>query len=618
MTGTAENSGGGSTRLAWILLLGIVPIHFLCFYWWAAQDYYFSGDALYYFSRQVHSLSDLAARFLSVDELYQYRPLTYVFFSFVLLPLFGTHPQPYHVTAYVFSAINILLACAVVYYSVGRNKQVALFAAIFLLLNPVNFFPSFGPTFIDQWLSSFFYFATLLIVFGESTKLAAIAPVTFLLALLSKEHSIMLPVHATLVLLARNTTYRDTFKKTRNLWIVLTVFAAFQLAIRHGNAFAPEGTNPNLQFSFSLSRIMELLKGAKAAIFYPENYRHDQWIGFGRWIRLASLIPLSAAVLIAVKRRPRLAMAGIFWIALSLVPVAFLHQAPAPRHYYLALPGLAILFACAFQSWRAMAAVTPLLAIVTLTNVHLYEQESWIAVGARLTKEYLGRIETIIGETGRSSFYVIPGGDPYFYWHVDAGAALPSLLGRHATFRFAALKEPLETQEWLNNGVNVVLARNGEIMDALKAGQFPPPAHQNVCFLIRKLVATAKECAVLFRGQPLDESSGSLATPNHLPIFEVPEGVATLSRVTIRIAADGGLFLRRAVRLDSKSPGMTVELYGQRGTSFKKIFARRLKPGERCELLYSIAPDVFDHAVLRIQPAGSLSGGQNDWLLWER
>ena len=213
----------------------------------------------------------------------------------------------------------------------------------------------------------------------------------------------------------------------------------------------------------------------------------DQIIGFGRAVRLAVLVPLFAVVVIALKRKPRLAVSGMIWLAFSLVPVIFLRQPPAPRHYYLGLPGLAILFACAFPAWRTMMVVTPVLALVTITNVHLYARESWVAVGARLTKTYLGRIETLLQETGRSSFYVMNGGDPRFFWHVDGGAALPFVLGQDATFRFAELNEPLETDKWLNNGVNVVFAQNGEITDPVETGEFPPSTDPKICSVVRRL-----------------------------------------------------------------------------------------------------------------------------------
>jgi hypothetical protein len=612
------NAGSRPTALPWLLLLGIFPIQFLCFYWWPARDYYFSGDALYYFSRQIDSLPELAARFFSVDELYQYRPLTYVFFTFVLLPVFGNNPHPYHLVAYLFSTVNILLACACVYYWVGKNAQLALFASIFLILNPVNFFPSFGPTYIDQWLSSFFYFLTLLLVFRDSPKAGLLAPIAFLLVLLSKEHGVILPAHALLVLLVLGTPLRDAFRKTRNLWILLAVFVVFQLVIRHGVVFAPETSNPNLQFDFSVTRIAELLKGAKALIFYPENYLLGETLGVGRAIRLAILIPLIAAVVIAVKRQPRLALSGILWLGLSLLPVAFLRQTPFPRHYYIGMPGFAILLACAFPSWRSILAATPVFALLTITNVHLYVRESWVAVGARLTRMYIGDIDSMAGETGRSSFYVLNSGDPHFFWHVDGGAALPHVLGREATFRFAALKEPLETEAWLNNGVNVVVANGGDIMDAVKTGEFPPEADRDVCALVYRFARTDDGCAVLFRGQPFDVESAGIETPSQLPVFETQDGVVTLPRTTIRVAADAGFQLQQTARLlANAAASLRVEIYGHRESRFTKAFSQELLPGERRELSYVVPRGVFDHIFIRVQP-GPNSNELKDWLLWER
>ena len=605
---------GKPTVSPWFLLLGILPIQFLCFYWWSAENYYFSGDALYYFSRQIHSFPDFVARFLSVDGLYQYRPLTYVFFTFVLHPLFGNNPYWYHVTAYLFSTANVLLACACVYYWVGRSARLVLVASVFLALNPVHFFPSFGPTFIDQWLSSFFYYLALLMVFKEGDRFRILAAPLFLLALLSKEHSVLLPVHAVLIFVALGRPLREGLKKTRSLWLVLAVFVVFQLAIRQGMVFAPEGANPNLQFGVTTQRIVELLKGAKPALFYPENYLLDETIGIGRALRLTVLIPLFAVFLLGIWRRPRLAVSGVVWLTISLVPVAFLQQAPAPRHYDLGLTGLAIVFACAIPSWRALLAATLALALLTVANVHLYAQQSWVVVGARLTKRYLGRIDELLRDTGRSSFYVLNGGDPHFWWHVDGGAALPYVLGREATFRFAALKQPLETDAWLNNGITVVLANGGEITDAVKTGHFPPESHQDICGLIRTITGVEQGCAILFRGQPFD-SQGGLVEASTFPVFQTPQGIAIVSRTTIRVAARSGLDLKHVLRLDPESvDGVRIEVFGQRDAVFTKAASESIMAGERREWSYSVPAGVYDYVFIRIHPN---SNETNDRLLWE-
>lgn len=600
-----------------VLLAAIIPIHFLCFYWWTAHTYYFTGDSLFYFSRQIESLSEFIARFTSLDELYQYRPLTYVVFTFVLFPLFGNSPHPYHVTAYLFSAVNLLLACACAYYWSGKSRRDGWFAAIFLALNPVHFFVSFGPTFIDQWLSSLFYYGALLFLIAELPYSRIAAPAMFLFALFSKEHSVLLPVHVVLIFYVLGVPFRDVLRRTRAIWVVLAAFVIFQLWIRHGAVFAPPDSNANLQFSFSTARLLELAKGLKPAIFYPENYSLDGLFGAARWIRLAVLFPIAIMMLAAVRRRPRLALSGLLWVCLSLLPVAFLRQPPSPRHYCLGITGLAVVFAAAVPSWRVLAVTTSVLSVLTITDVELYARESWIAKGAQQTKAYVGRINEMLRQTGKSSFYVASAGDPYFYWHVDGGAAISILLRRDLTFRFSSLQQPLEVDQWLTNRVNVILPHDGNITDMFQVGQFPPRAHSDVCVLVRKLTHADTQCSILFRGEPVIDTNGRIVeTPNGLPIFEVAEGVVTLSRTTIRIPA-AKFALKRTVRVVPESvDGVVIDLYGQRQSVFTKLLSQRVLPGESRELDYFNGPDELDYVVIRIHP-GSNRDEQRDWVVWE-
>lgn len=613
-----STDGRHSVGLVWALTMsGIAAVQFFCFYWWPAEIYYFTGDGLYYFSRLIDSWTELARRFLSTDELYQYRPLTYVFFTFVLFPLFGTNAAPYHLTAYLFSTANVLLACGCIYYWIGRRKTLAAYAAIFLFLNPVHFFPSFGPTYVDQWLSSSFYFGALLVILRDDPRFVRFAPVMFAFALASKEHSVLLPAHAVLILSASDVSFREALRKTRSLWVVLAVFAAFQLTIRDGVIFAPPGSNPNFQFSLAADRLIGLAKGAKPAIFYPENYGLDDALIIGRPIRLSMLIVVGAAILMALRRHPRLAVSGLLWFALSLAPVVFLKQAPAPRHYHLGLAGLAVVFACAIPSRRTMMAVTPVLALITISNVHLYLRESGIAHGARRTRSYLTQIQAVIEEKGSDSFYVAAGGDPHFYWHVDGGLGVPPILGRSTTFRFAAMHDPLDTDRWLNNAVDVILPQDGAIQDVVRAGQFPPRAAPELCRMIAGITGVESRCSVLFRGHAvLDATRKIVETPNGLPVFEVPEGIVTLSRTTIHIAARAGFDLKRTVYAVPESvDGVRVEFYAQYKDGFQRLISEEVQPGERRELQFYLPPGRAEHVVIRIHP-GTARNEQSDWLIW--
>src|ERR1051325_10295545 len=209
MSGAVRYSS--AQKLAGISVLLI--FHFVCFYWWIAGNYYFNGDELFYFSRQIGSFAELIHRFVSLDDLYQYRPLTFVVFTFILKPLFGTSVAPYHAFAYAMALVDTLLACALVYFWVGYRSGTILFAAIYLWLNPINFFASFGTTNLDLLLEAFGYFSALLFILKAPEKFRWLAVPCFAVALFSKEQSVMLPVHAFLMLWISGMNWKEALKR---------------------------------------------------------------------------------------------------------------------------------------------------------------------------------------------------------------------------------------------------------------------------------------------------------------------------------------------------------------------------------------------------------------------
>jgi hypothetical protein len=172
--------------------------------------------------------------------------------------------------------------------------------------------------------------------------------------------------------------------------------------------------------------------------------------------------------------------------------------------------------------------------------------------------------------------------------------------------------------EWLANGVNIILPQQGNITDVVTTGRFPPPTDDSICRVVRKITGTDRNCAVLFRGHPiLDGSTGLVETPNDLPIFEVSSGIVTLSRTTIRIAAAEGLQLKRTIRVVPEShDGVVVEIYGERKTTFVKVLSQTVRPGEVRELTHWVPPGQLDHIFIRIHP-GPKFDERSDWLVWE-
>lgn len=607
-----------SAAMNWAGVCLLIVFHSVCFYWWIAGDYYFNGDELFYFSRQVGSFAELAHRFMSVDDLYQYRPLTFVFFSFVLRPLFGTNAAPYHAVAYAMGLIDTFLACLLVYFWTGKRLPTAALAAVYLVLNPINFFASFGPTYLDLLLSSLFYFSALLVILKAPQKFRWLAVPLFVLALSAKEQSVMLPVHAFLMLVMSGVNWKEALKRTQMLRIALLLFLAVQLMIRHGALYAPEGTNPNLQFELSLNRIVLLAQGAKAALFYPENYKWDDLLfGHGRVLRLIWVLPWIFALGLAIRKRNWLALSGIAWAMAALPPIAFIHQAPFPRHYYLALPGIAVFFASVVQSHRMAAALIPMLALTSLLNVALYAEQSWVAVGSRMTKQYLSAVRTTAERTGRTEFYISAESDPSFYWAIDGGAAVPYLLGKDIRFHFASLQQPIPVDSLFTNRLNVVTATDGKLTDTFGDGPLAMGPTRPICSLVHELMGTSGRCTAIYKGLLVPKESRSVAeTPSGLPVFRLKDEIVTISYGSFMVEARNGLRVQRSVRLVPESrDGVILEIYSKRNGSFIQEYSRYVAPGERFKLGVTIPSQIATHAVLRIR-RGPSDDSTADWLVW--
>ena len=597
----------------------LLLFNFICFYWWIAGNYYFNGDELFYFSRQIGSFAGLIHRFAAVDDMYQYRPLTFVVFTFILKPLFGTSVGPYHAAAYVMTLVDTLLACALVYFWIGKRPAAVGFGLIYLLLNPINFFASFGTTDLDLQLEAFFYFSALLILLKAPREFQWLAVPSFLLALCSKEQAVMLPVQAFVMLVTAGVNWKDALKQTKVLGLALIFFMVFQLVIRHGALFAPHAANSNLEFDFSLKRIIELAQGAKAAIFYPENYKWDGLLlGHGRLLRLMTLLLPGMALLIAVIKKNLLALGGLVWAAAALPPVAFIHQVPFPRHYYLALPGIAVFFAAVIQNRRLAMPLVPLLAIFSLFDVALYAQESWVITGAQKTREYLSEVKSIAKTSGKTEFYFTSDSDPGLYWDIDGGAGVPYILGKDLRFQFASLKQTIPVDNLYQNRLNLVTASAGKIKDSFAEVPLAMGPTRPICSVIHELLGTSGRCTAIYKDVLLPKDVQNVAeTPSGLPVFRVKEGIVTVSYGSFLVEAVNGLTLHRKLRLVPESrDGVVLEIYSRREHSFFKDYSRYVAPGERFRLDFDLPPGVATHAVLRIR-RGPMNDPSADWLVWE-
>ncbi len=429
----------------------------------------------------------------------------------------------------------------------------------------------------------------------------------------------MLPLEAVLILVVSGASPRNALLRTRNVWLVVAGYFVFQLIIRQGVLFAPADANPNLQFGFSLSRVEELVKGIKPAIFYPENYHLTTLVHeISRPVRLAFLAPWAALVFWMLFRRDKLGLSALLWVPVSLLPVAFIQVSLEARHYYLAIPALAIVFALGVRNTRMTGAFVAILALVTVVNTAMYVQESWIAMGAKLTKMYFRDIDRTATRTGRAEFYVLNSGDRYFYWHIDGGAPLKQFLRKDFSFSFASVRQPLNMDRFLANQVNVVIPTSPGLREALATGEFPELKQDNLCATARRLVSSEGPCAVFLRGfQVQDNGSPARGTAAEASLFEAGEEFVTPSRTTLFLDNTTGVEISGSVLLAPESTdGVFLQLFTQIAGIFHPILEKEIRPGERMTLSRRIDPSEASLVVLRIGP-GPRGEETGDRLVWD-
>src|SRR5213594_994317 len=165
---------------------------------------FYCGDSIYWFSRILEDSSDLVARFKSLDDLGQYRPLTFAFSSWIVWPLAGLDLFRNHVFPFLFHALNTALV-----FLLGRrllaSDEKALVASFVFGASTVAAYVTYDNTFIPDYLYAFFYLASLLALRRGATDGRAVASfcaafLLFLAALFCKEAAVTYPAAALVVL----------------------------------------------------------------------------------------------------------------------------------------------------------------------------------------------------------------------------------------------------------------------------------------------------------------------------------------------------------------------------------------------------------------------------------
>jgi len=308
-----------------------------------------------------------------------YRPL--MTFGYLLCDrVFQSSPIGFHL-------LNLLLNCVVVYLvfalsaALFRDESVALVAAAIFALHPVH-------TEVVAWIAAVteldlavFYLAAFLLFLRLDReqgrrRMAALALMSgsFVLALLSKEQAMTLPLMATI--------YEHLYRADRKasawssklfrygpLWIIAAGYLLFRMTVLH--AFAPVTQRASLSAGQLLWSGLALVGQYAGKLFWPRPLlgyyvfrESSSWSDSGV---LAGALALAAfvAVLVFLWRRARSYSFALLWMAVTLLPVLNVRwmaaSAFAERYLYLPSFGFSVLAAAAVLWLSRRAAARPAL-----------------------------------------------------------------------------------------------------------------------------------------------------------------------------------------------------------------------------------------------------------------
>lgn len=430
----------------------ILAAEAILFLW--KYDHFFNGDSLFFFSNGIHSASDLWRVFQGPDHLWQYRPLTFIIFSFLLKPLFGLNPLGYNLFPLFVHAANTLIVFGV-FRELGLAQRAALLGTFFFGAHSTAFYVTYGVAFLPDLSYSFFYFLSVFLfaryMRREEAAALAFSVLCFILALFCKEASITLPVivFAIALLLGEQRlrmdrkpflrAVRTALGKTLAFLVVGFAYLGFHMAVKTGQIYAPGIDHPHYS-ELSIQALQYKYKYLKWAFNLPDGlvFRFEGVINY--LIAAAVLVFAIPFVLSTVRRLlalDRLTWCGWIWFVVALSPVLFLRNLTMHHNLYVPVVGLALLFgdwmsrasaSLEGDKWlkpRAAVAccVVVLMAAVMFHNIEA-AKDSWIAQASAVAKtslEDMKRLRPVLPD-GTTLYFVDESSLGSLRWYYDYGS----------------------------------------------------------------------------------------------------------------------------------------------------------------------------------------------------
>ncbi len=365
---------GGSRELRAVALGLLVTLLIEALLFSRAFGNFFNHDSLFYLSRRIESPGQFVQALLEPDDIKQYRPLPKLFFS-LFYPFFGLDPYPYHFVPLIMHMANTLLLFYFLLLISG-NPFLSVAAAFFFGLHPSNFYVTYDMGYSPDFL--FFFFSLAAAIFfvkyrsTRSRLKLALALLSFVMALLSKEVAVTLPFNLFLLALFldwhegmpgaglnRRKVLQALFSILPFLLILALYLALLPRLVLQERLYPQSGGHP-YRLTLDPSALTAKAIYLKWALSLPEGLDF-----FSRTGRLKVLITafiygyLVWFVFLSIKFKPgefkRFALLGFGWFLIALGPLLFLKGRVAHWYLYLPLVGVSLLFGRYAQELRSRA-----------------------------------------------------------------------------------------------------------------------------------------------------------------------------------------------------------------------------------------------------------------------
>jgi hypothetical protein len=396
-----------------LIVMAVVTIQAV--FYFVSWDKFFSGDGLYYLSRQTHTWAEVKTNFLRADDVSEYRPLTYPVFTFLLYPLGDLNPLPYHMMGLL---VHVLFSLAVfaLLHLILQDYKAALAGYLFFALHSAGYFISYGVAFLPDWMFAAFFLPLLacywkfLLTRHWRYYLAALLLLVF--ALLSKETPVMTPfVLFGLVMLRASQLDKDA-RTTKELlarhsakairciapFLSICVFYLLLLVLVKGRLYPESPTHPfhlTLQPGHLVKKLKYLFWAFNIDLRWPLGWADTPYL-------LICFLQLALAAYVVShlfrRRESRRPAVWLLFCGIALLfPVFFLVEPPYAHHLYMPLIALGAAVGLFFsripdmgspKRWR-LGLFFGVNLIAACLTIHRFDEKSWIAHGSRVARNFL-------------------------------------------------------------------------------------------------------------------------------------------------------------------------------------------------------------------------------------